>query len=311
MTLRVTRKGMTAGHTAAYDRTGLALAMGSHLVWGSMPLYLILVKAVPAVEFVAWRLIFTLPLCIAVVVWRRGAAELRAVLADRKALATLAGSAAMIAINWLLYVWAIQTDHVYAASLGYYILPLVMMVLGVVFLRERLSILQRAAVGIAALGVAALAAGALTTLWLSISMGLTFGFYGLLRKTVAAGSITGLTIETIILMPVALAVAGWFAAGPQGTAMAVSWPQALAIALSGLMTGVPLMMFAEAARRLPYTVVGFIQFASPTIVFLLGLFYFGEELHMAQLAAFIAIWIAAGLFTWDLLRARRPVSARA
>ena len=112
-------------------------------------------------------------------------------------------------------------------------------------------------------------------------------------------------------MPVALAVAGWFAAGPQGTAMAVSWPQALAIALSGLMTGVPLMMFAEAARRLPYTVVGFIQFASPTIVFLLGLFYFGEELHMAQLAAFIAIWIAAGLFTWDLLRSRRPAAPKA
>ena len=123
------------------------------------------------------------------------------------------------------------------------------------------------------------------------------GVYGMLRP--------------VILMPVALAIAAWFHAGPQGTAMAVSWPQALFIALSGLMTGVPLMMFAEAARRLPYTVVGFIQFASPTIVFLLGLFYFGEELYMAQLAAFIAIWIAAGLFTWDLLRARRPVSARA
>ena len=147
MTLRVTRKGMTAGHTAAYDRTGLALAMGSHLVWGSMPLYLILVKAVPAVEFVAWRLIFTLPLCVAIIAWRRGTAELRTVVADRKALATLAGSAAMIAINWLLYVWAIQTDHVYAASLGYYILPLVMMVLGVVFLREQLSILQRGCAG--------------------------------------------------------------------------------------------------------------------------------------------------------------------
>lgn len=284
--------------------------MGSHLVWGSMPLYLLLVKTVPAVEFVAWRLIFTLPLCIAIIAWRRSSGELRAVLADRKAMTTLAGSAAMIAINWLLYVWAIQTGHVYAASLGYYILPLVMMVLGVVFLHERLSRIQMAAVGIAALGVAALAAGALTTLWLSISMGVTFGVYGLLRKTVAAGSITGMTIETIILMPVALAIAAWFHAGPQGTAMAVSWPQALFIALSGLMTGIPLMMFAAAARRLPYTVIGFIQFASPTIVFLLGLFYFGEDLHLPQLAAFVAIWIAAVLFTWDLLQSRGPAASK-
>jgi len=300
---------MSETHGLAYDSKGLSLALGSHIIWGSMPLYLMLVKTVPAAEFVAWRLIFTLPLCLAVIVWRKSAGEVRAVLADRKALLTLVGSSVMIATNWLLYVWAIQTDHVYAASLGYYILPLVMMMLGMVFLHERLSRLQWAALGVAALGVAALAGGALTTLWLSISIGISFGVYGLLRKTVAAGSIAGLTIETMILMPLALGVAAWFWTGPQGSSMSGGWVQALAIAGSGPMTGIPLLLFAAAARRLPYTVVGFLQFISPTIVFLLGLFFFGEELHPAQLVAFIAIWIAATFFTWDLLRPRRKAPA--
>jgi len=218
----------------------------------------------------------------------------------------------MVAVNWWLYVWAIHNGHIYAASLGYYILPLMMMLLGLVVLGEKLTRRQWAAVALAGLGVGILAVGALTTMWLSVSMAVTFGIYGLLRKTVAAGALAGLTVESLILCPVALAIVGWYWTTPEGPALAQGWGTALAVAWSGPMTAIPLMMFATAARRMPYTVIGFLQFSSPTIVFLLGLFVFGEELRPAQLACYVLIWSAAALFTWELLRGRKaeePVPA--
>jgi chloramphenicol-sensitive protein RarD len=286
----------------SFDRAGLAAALGTHAIWGSMPLYLLLVKSVPAVEYVAWRILFTLPLCGAIIAWRKAGDEVRAVLRDRRAMLTLVASATLVAVNWFLYVWAINGGHVYAASLGYYILPLLMMLLGLLVLGEKLTRVQWAAVALAAAGVAVLATGAVTTLWVSLSMALTFGLYGLLRKTVNAGALAGLTIESLILGPIALAVVGWYAAQPAGSALGYGPVVAAGVAFGGPMTAFPLIMFAFAARRLPYTVVGFLQFISPTIVFLLGLFVFGEKLNPAQLACFVAIWCAALLFVWDILR---------
>jgi chloramphenicol-sensitive protein RarD len=269
-----------------------------------MPLYLLLVQSVAPLEFVAWRLVFTLPLCLAFVAITRSWGELAAVIRNRRAMLTLLGSASMVAVNWWLYVWAIHNGHVYAASLGYYILPLMMMLLGLVVLGETLSRTQWAAVMLAGLGVGILAIGALTTMWLSLSMAVTFGFYGLLRKTVAAGALAGLTVESLILYPVALAITGWYANLPAGPALAQGWDIALAVAWSGPMTAIPLMMFATAARRMPYTVIGFLQFISPTIVFVLGLTVFDETLKPAQLACYVLIWAAAALFTWELWRGR-------
>jgi chloramphenicol-sensitive protein RarD len=283
------------GEAHHHDRAGLANALGAHLVWGSMPLYLQLVKSVPALEYVAWRILFTLPLCFAIIAWRKAGPEIRGVLRDKRALLTLLASSALIGVNWFLYVWAIQTDHVYAASLGYYILPLAMMLLGLVVLGEKLNRLQWVAVALTAGGVAALMAGALTTLWLSLTIAISFGTYGLLRKTVNAGPLAGLT----------LAMTWWFAVQPAGSALAQGPLVAAAVVWGGPMTAVPLLMFAFAARRLPYTVVGFLQFTSPTIVFLLGLLVFGEDLKPAQLACFVAIWIAALLFVWDMIRGAR------
>lgn len=298
---------MTTTSKAITPARGLAYALGAHAAWGSMPLYLLLVKTVPALEFVAWRLVFTLPLCLAILAALSGFGELAGVLRDKKAMLTLLGSSALIAINWFLYVEAIQTGHVYAASLGYYILPLVMMLLGLVFLGERLTRLQWAAVALAGMGVAALASGALSTLWLSLSMAMTFGLYGLLKKTVKAGPLAGLTVEAMILVPFSLVIVAWYAHSPQGTALGQGWAVTAAIALSGPMTALPLLLFASATRVLTYTVMGFLQFLSPTVVFLLGLFVFGEELKPAQLACFIAIWAAAVLFTVGVLRKPRDV----
>ena len=279
----------------------------SHAVWGSMPLYLLLVHKVPAIEYVAWRTLFTLPLCLLFVAVFDSAAELREVLGDRRTLFTLMGSAALVAINWFMYVWAIQSGYVYAASLGYYILPLTMMVLGMIFLGERLNRLQWLAVAMATIGVATLAAGAITTLALSMAMALTFGLYGLLRKTVKAGSLVGLTVESMLLLPVVGAILAWSHMSGPGLSIGREAVETAGIVMGGPMTAIPLILFAYAARALPYTVIGFLQFISPTIVFLIGLFVFGEPLKPAQLACFVAIWIAAAIFVYDLFRRKRPV----
>ncbi|MCB2084648.1 MAG: EamA family transporter RarD, partial [Sphingomonadaceae bacterium] len=160
--------------------SGLPAALAAYIIWGFLPLYLMLVKSVPPFEFVGWRIIFTLPLCLLIVAIRKQGPDLLAALRDRTSLLVLTASSALIAINWLVYIWAIQTDHVYAASLGYYINPLVNILLGTLLLGERLNRRQWLAVALAACGVALLLGGAITTLWISLTLALSFGTYGLL-----------------------------------------------------------------------------------------------------------------------------------
>ena len=291
------------------DRTGLAAAFSAYVIWGFLPLYLILVRSVPAFEFVGWRIIWTLPLCLLIVLARRQGTDLRAALANRRTLGLLALSATLIAVNWVVYVWAIQNGQVYAASLGYYINPLVNVLLGTVLLGEKLSRPQWAAVGLAGIGVSLLAAGALTTLWISLTLALSFGSYGLIRKQLDVGSVPGLTIESALLLLPSFAVA-WYYAQTQGSSFAVSTELSLAIMAGGVVTAFPLLLFAIAARKLPYSMLGFIQFLAPSIVFVLGLTVFGEELKPVQAACFACIWAAAAIFVWDLVaRTRKPAAS--
>ena len=295
---------------AQTDRTGLGAAVGAYVIWGFLPLYLILVSSVPPFEFVGWRIIWTLPLCLLIVAYRRQGGEVRRALADRKTLALLLLSATLIAINWVVYVWAIQNGQVYAASLGYYINPLVNVLLGTLLLGERLSRPQWVAVGIAAIGVSLLLAGALTTLWISLTLAMSFGTYGLIRKQVPVGSLPGLTIESAILLVPALGVAWYYAQSPAGSSFVQEIGLSLAIMLGGALTAFPLLLFAIAARKLPYSTLGFIQFLTPSIVFILGLTVFGEELNYAQAACFACIWAAAAIFVWDLWsRSRKPAAS--
>lgn len=288
------------------QRSGLPAAFAAYLIWGFLPLYLLLIREVPAFEFVGWRIIWTLPLCLLIVAARGQLAELRAALRDRKALATLALSATLIAINWLVYIWAIMEGEVFAASLGYYINPLFNVLLGTLLLGERLTKLQWMAVALAATGVALLLAGALTTLWISLTLAASFGFYGLLRKQVSVGALPGLTIESMILLLPATGVAWWYAASPAGSSYGTDIQLSALIMFGGVVTAVPLLLYAVAARRMNYSTLGFLQFLAPTIVFLLGLLVFGEELDALRLACFVLIWSAAALFAWDLIaRARR------
>lgn len=289
--------------------SGMPAALGAYFIWGFLPLYLILVRAVPPVEFVAWRVIWTVPICLAIAALRRQLPEIAAALRDFRALAWLALSALLIGANWLIYVWAIQTGEVFAASLGYYINPLVNVLLGTVLLGERLSRRQWTAVGIAAAGIAMLLGGALTTLWISLSLAFSFGTYGLVRKRVSVGALPGLTVESILLLAPAFALAAWYAASPAGSAFGQDTGLSLAIVLGGAVTAIPLWLFALAARRMDYSTLGFVQFLAPTIVFILGLTVFGKPLHTAELAAFVTIWIAIAVFIWDLLwRRAREIS---
>lgn len=286
-------------------KRGFASAIGAYLLWGFLPVYLLLVSSVPPTEFVGWRIIFTLPICLLIVAARRQVASVVSALRHPATLSWLSVSALLIAVNWLVYVWAIQQGHVFAASLGYYINPLINVLLGTIFLGERLTRLQWIAVALAAIGVAILAGGAVTMLGISLTLAASFGLYGLVRKRVPVGALPGLTVESILLVIPATLIVWHHAAGPAGSAFGTDVGLSLAIMLGGVLTAVPLLMFAVAARRLPYSTLGFVQFLAPSIVFLLGVFVFKEPLRPVQLICFAFIWSAAALFIYDLLARRR------
>ena len=293
-----------------HDRShGLPLALGAYMMWGFLPLYIVLLRHVPAFELVAWRVIFTLPLCLAIAAVRRQLGEIVRGLADWRVLRLMLVSAALIAVNWVIYIAAINGGHIYASSLGYYINPLVNVLLGTVFLGERLSRLQWGAVALAVLGVGALLLGARDTLGISLALALSFALYGLVRKVAPVGALPGLTIETILLLPLATATAIWFAHGDGVSSFGQEVRTSLLLAGAGVLTAVPLLCFALAARRMNLSTLGFVQYLSPTIVFVLGLTVFGETLRPAQLASFVLIWAALALFSWDLWR-RRAGSAK-
>jgi chloramphenicol-sensitive protein RarD len=296
-------------HQTTRRSGGLAQAFGAYLIWCLFPLYFAMLHAVSPFEVVAWRLLFTLPFCLIMVAVLRQGAQLRAALGNPRLLGTLAVSGLLIGTNWLIYVLAVMEGHVIAASLGYYINPLVNVLAGTIFLRERLSRLQWTAVGLAAIGVAMLAGGALDTLWISMGIALSFAGYGLVRKLAPVESLPGLTVETLVLLIPALGLLGWQAPGPAGLAMGQSLNISLLLACAGIVTGIPLLLFAGAARKLDFSVLGFIQFVTPTGIFLLGLFVFGEPLRPVQIFCFLFIWTAIAVFCWDLLSRKRKAAA--
>ena len=290
---------------AAPPASGLVPAVAAYTIWGFLPLYLLLVRAVPAFEFVSWRIIWTLPLCLLIIAFRRQFPELIAAFKSPRAMLALGASAVLIGINWFVYIWAIMAGEVFATSIGYYLNPLINVLLGTLFLGEKLTRWQWLAVAIALVAVVLLAAGAVTSLWISLTLGFSFGLYGLVRKQVEVGSLPGLTIESAILLAPAACIAAWYAASPAGSSFGQdAWMSSLII-FSGVVTAVPLLLFAIAARRMDYSTLGFIQYLAPTIVFFLGLFVFHQPLAPAKLASFVLIWIAVAIFVGDLWARKR------
>lgn len=290
-------------------KSGLPFALGAHVIWGLLPLYLVLFKTVPPFEFVGWRILFTLPVCALFVMIAGQAKELWAALSSPRVLGLLTLSALLIASNWLTYIVAIQQGHVFAASLGYYINPLANVLAGTLFLGERLSNRQWAGVALAAAGVSLLAWDALDMLGISLALAFSFCGYGLVRKLTPVGSLSGLTVETIVLLPLAAGLIGWAALTPQGISFGHDLPLSLLLACAGLVTAVPLILFAVAAQRMDYSVLGMVQYIGPTMVFLQAFFLSSEPLSTTQVVCFIAIWCAIALFVWDLLAKRSAARA--
>ena len=280
----------------ARQRAGLACGLAAYGMWGVLPIYFKSVAAVSPVDIVAQRIVWSLLVLALLVTGLKGWSKFRTALADARVRATLLLTSTLIAVNWLLYVYAINSGHILAGSLGYYLNPLANILLGRFLLGERLGRLQWLAVAVAAAGVAVLAAGALDTLWLSLALCFSFAFYGLFRKRVAVDSITGLTVETVVLAPLALGWLAWGIAAGRAVAGPATPSLLLLLALSGIISTVPLLLFTEAARRLRYATVGMLQFIAPTLQFLLAVAVYGEPFTRAHAIAFGAIWTALALF---------------
>jgi len=294
---------------ASRARAGLLFGLAAYGLWGVLPVYFKWLQAVSPIDIVAHRVVWSLIVLAVLATVAKAWEQVRAAVRDRRTLAILFLSALLIATNWLLYVYAINSGHILAGSLGYYLNPLANILLGRFILKERLTRLQWAAVAIAAGGIAVLAAGALGTLWISLTLCFSFATYGLLRKVVAVESLAGLTIETVLLFPIAL---GWLLIGSaQGRpVLGASDSETLLLVAAGVVSTVPLLCFTAAARRLAYSTVGMLQFIAPTLQFLLAVAVYDEPFTRAHAIAFACIWTALALYLGAMVRDRRASQQR-
>ena len=285
-------------------RIGLLCGLFAYAAWGVLPIYFKALDGVSAVLIVAHRVVWSLVALAVLVSVMKGWGAVRAALRNRRALVTLTVTAGLIAVNWLLYVYAINSGHILAGSLGYYLNPLANILLGRFFLSESLSKRQWTAVAIAGAGVAVLAAGALETLWISLTLCFSFATYGLLRKQVAVDSLSGLTVETVMLTPIALAYL-WFEADRGVAVFGATDAHLILLLAAGVISTTPLLLFTEAARRLAYSTVGMLQFIAPTVQFLLAVLVYGEAVTTAHAIAFAAIWTAVALYMSAMIGQRQ------
>ena len=285
-------------------RHAVPAAFTAFAIWGLAPLYFKAVGSVPPVEIVVHRVLWSaLLLAVLLALWR-GFGHLRRLRTEPRLLAVLTLTAVLTGSNWLVFVWAISADRVLEASLGYFINPLVSVLLGRLFLGERLRPLQQVAVALACAGVLwrMLQVGALP--WVALFLALTFGFYGLLRKRAPIDAVSGLFVETLLTLPLALAWLGWLAVHGElnfGHGAATDW----LLPLAGVLTAVPLMLFAFGAQRLPLSTIGFLQYIAPTLNFVLAVFVFREPFDSLQLIGFGLIWAALAVYSLDMASAAR------
>jgi chloramphenicol-sensitive protein RarD len=291
--------------TAPNTRKGLGLGVAAYGLWGVLPVYFKALKSIEASDIVAHRIVWSVPILAALLSFTGAWGEVRQALRNRRAMVLLCITAVLIAVNWLLYVYAVNSGHILAGSLGYYLNPLANVLLGRVVLKERLSWLQWAAVALAAAGISALAMDALGHLWISLTLCASFATYGLLRKIAPVDAVAGLAIETMLLLPFA---AGWLIwEWTSGNAVFGSGsPAILALIVgAGFVTATPLLLFTAAARQLAYSTLGMLQFLAPTMQFLLAVLIYGEPFTNAHAIAFAAIWGALALYVLALIRHAR------
>ena len=287
----------------------MAYALIAYSLWGLFPLYFKALRAVPPLQILAHRMVWSLLLMVGVLTVLRRWAWLGPLRAQPGEAARFAASAALLACNWGVYIWAINNGRVIEASLGYYINPLMSVVLGALFVGERLRAAQWLAVGIAAAGVVWMSAEVGRVPWIAVTLAFSFGLYGLLRKTAALGSLEGLTLETFLQFPIAGAYLAWEAWHGQDAFLHGGWDQRVLLMAAGPVTAVPLLLFASAARRIPLSLLGILQYSMPTVVLGLGVWLYHEPFGGDRAAGFGFVWLGVALYLGDALL-RRPTRQR-
>ena len=286
-------------------RTGVVAGLSAYLLWGLFPLYFPLLEPAGGLEIVAHRVAWSLLFVGLLLTVLRGWSQVRAAFTDGRTLLVLSGAAVLIVVNWLVFVFAVNSGHVVESSLGYFINPLVSVLLGVVVFRERLRRLQWVAVALAALAVVVLTVDYGHPPWIALALAGSFGLYGLMKKLVRVEAAPGLFVETaLVFLPALVVIAvlearGSAAFGHEGVGNAVL------LALSGVATAVPLLLFAAAARRVPLSTVGLLQYVNPLMQLAIGVFVLGEPMPPARLVGFAIVWLALVVFTADTLRQAR------
>ena len=284
-------------------RNGVVAALAAYLLWGFLPILFHLLEAAGSVLIVAERTLFSLVLLTGILAFGAGFKEARALLSDWKKLRVVTLSTALLVVNWLIYVWAVESGQVLEASFGYFINPLINVAIGMIFLGERQNRLQTIAIAIAVVAIAIQAVGLGSIPFVALSLALSFGFYGFFRKTAPSGPATGLFAETVIAAPFALAYVA-FDLATRGIGPHADPQTMLLLVLTGPATAVPLLLFAYAVRRLRLTTIGMFQYLAPSIQFLLAVFLFGEELNGMRLLSFVLIWLSLVVFSYDSFRQR-------
>jgi chloramphenicol-sensitive protein RarD len=283
------------------QNTGIIYTISAYILWGFLPIYWKLVDHVSAGEVLAHRIIWSFVLMIGIVFftknWTNFIVECKGIIASKSKLIGISLASIFISLNWLTFIWAVNSGHIVQASLGYYINPLISIVLGVVILKERLTRGQLIALVIAGLAVINLTISFGVFPWIALILAFTFGIYGLLKKTVDVGATAGLTIETMIVTPMA---AIYLLVIPKGAFLAESVSLDLTTPLlligTGIATATPLLLFAHGAKRIPLALLGFLQYISPTIMLIIGIFIFKETFSTVHLISFALIWISLIIF---------------
>lgn len=293
----------------ALDRRGLVLAFAAYLIWGAFPFYFKLLSAAGAFEIIGHRVLWTFVFCLLGVVLWREFGHLREVIANPKLFWGLTGAGLLVTANWSIYVWGVLNNHVVDAALGYFINPLVTVGLAVMVLKERLRTAQKVAVGIATVAVITIAIGYGQIPWVALSLAISFGLYGLVKKKVGGrvSPLVGLTVETALLTPLALAFLIWLQATDTSSLLAHGPGLAIGLVSAGLVTAVPLLMFAAAAGRIPLSMMGLIQYVTPTIQFAFGVWFNHEAMPLPRWIGFGLVWVALAVLTIDSLRSTQSL----
>ena len=291
-------------------RAGVVSGLAAYGMWGLFPLYFPLLEPAGGLEIVAHRVLWSLVFVAGLLTVVRRWSHVRAAFTNRRALLVLLGAALLIAVNWLVFVYAVNSGHVVETSLGYFINPLVSVLLGVVVFSERLRPLQWTAVGIAAVAVAVLTVDYGRPPWIALALAVSFGLYGLMKKLVRVEAAPGLFVETALVAVPAAVVLGVLHAQGEGTAGNAGTGHLLLLVSSGIATAIPLLLFAAAARRIPLSTVGLLQYITPLMQLAIGVFVYHEPMPPARLAGFVIVWVALAVLTADSLRQARAGARR-